>query len=468
MKKIKKLLSILVAATMTLAMAAPTFADDPAPAGSEENTITITNATSGYTYNAYKILDATVPEGATDSAIVSYTATAEWADFLRTDDAAKDFLDVDEKGYVTVKSTDEDIVKAFAQAAKDVLDGKTVAGSVTPEGTATDLTATINVNGYGYYLVDSAVGTLCALNSNTPNVQFADKNEAPSVDKKVSDNAELTDKVNELSATIGQTLYFEVTVTAQPGAENYVLTDTMTTGLTFKEGSIKINNSEVSDDAIEASATGFTLTIPVRYYENITEATEIVVTYEATVNGEAITVDSSTNTASLAYGDPSSDTKYTPSSTTTITTHSFTLNKVVKRGNEITNEPLAGAEFKLYAVETDGDPIYVVATENGYRVSENADEEGRTDTIVAGSVTIDGLKAGTYYLEETKAPAGYNRIEGRTQVTVNAENSYIANVGNSAGSLLPSTGGIGTTIFYAAGIILMAGAVFFVVRRKRA
>ncbi len=94
----------------------------------------------------------------------------------------------------------------------------------------------------------------------------------------------------------------------------------------------------------------------------------------------------------------------------------------------------------------------------------------------SGAANINGLKDGTYYLKETVAPTGFNRLDGFVAVTINGQKNeagnrtlmYTASVENNAGSMLPSTGGIGTTIFYAAGIILMAGAIFFVVRRKRA
>ena len=131
---------------------------------------------------------------------------------------------------------------------------------------------------------------------------------------------------------------------------------------------------------------------------------------------------------------------------------------------------LSGAEFEL----REGDkPLYFVEDKNdadeliGYHVVPKG-TTGATTTIVAGEVTIRGLKNGTYSLVEIKAPQGYNLLDKAESVVIsNANKADIVTVENSKGIQLPSTGGIGTTIFYAAGIVVMAGAVFFVVRSRK-
>lgn len=127
---------------------------------------------------------------------------------------------------------------------------------------------------------------------------------------------------------------------------------------------------------------------------------------------------------------------------------------------------LTGATFKLYDAETGGNEIKVVKVEDGvYRVAEDG-EEGVE--IEAGSVTVKGLAAdATYYLEETKAPEGYNILTKRQAVTIKVDNSAEAKVVNNAGTELPSTGSYGTTIFYVLGTVLVAGVLIYVVASRR-
>ena len=149
-----------------------------------------------------------------------------------------------------------------------------------------------------------------------------------------------------------------------------------------------------------------------------------------------------------------------------------TLKDLVKNGidKELIEASINRVEFEL----REGDkPLYFVEDKNdadeliGYHVVPKG-TTGATTTIVAGEVTIRGLKNGTYSLVEIKAPQGYNLLDKAESVVIsNANKADIVTVENSKGIQLPSTGGIGTTIFYAAGIVVMAGAVFFVVRSRK-
>lgn len=188
-------------------------------------------------------------------------------------------------------------------------------------------------------------------------------------------------------------------------------------------------------------------------------------TYSATVTKEA--TDNASNAAKVKY-----NSKELNGGSTDTETYYFDL---VKDNDK--DEVLEGAEFKLYDAETSGNEIPVVKVSDGvYRVAVT----GETGVAIeAGTARIQGLDGTkTYYLEEIKAPAGYNILTSRVAVQMESadhpatveNNKYVSGgveVVNRRGAELPSTGGIGTTIFYVIGAILVIGAGILLVTRRR-
>ena len=190
-----------------------------------------------------------------------------------------------------------------------------------------------------------------------------------------------------------------------------------------------------------------------------------IITYKVMVNEDA--QETNVNTGTLKYGDNQTVT------TDTTTTHVYKF-QLVKDDNQ--KKVLTGAEFKLYDAQTNGNEIPVVKTADGkYRVALSTE----TGVVIdAGSPEISGLSNGTYWVEEIKAPDGYNKLEGRTSITITDANNMATiengtyqsgglEVINQEGAVLPSTGGIGTTIFYIIGAILVIGAGVVLVTRRR-
>lgn len=458
-KTFKKLFAALLAAALVLAMAVPAFAVTNATKGS----ITISNTVKDETYTIYRMfkLDSYNAESNT----YSYTVEPAWETFFSTG-AGSSYIDLDSNGHPTWKTGAD--AAAFAKAALTWAADKKISGT---KETATGDTVTFSDLGLGYYLVDSSLGALCGLNTTTPNVTIKEKNEKPEIKKEVQTSAgDWGDKNN---AKIGDTVEYKVEIKVADGAQKYTVTDTMSKGLTFNNSSLKVtaNDAVTTDYTLTSTTNGFTLVLPETYVSTLTKGTTIIVTYNATLNKDAvIDGDGNANEVKLSYGNHQNT---VPSKVTT-KSYQFDLVKV----DGTTNKLLDGAEFELADGETK--LSFVKDTAGNYRVAMTG-EEGATTTITVkgGKVNIYGLAGKTYTLTETKAPGGYNKLV--TPETVNltegskAHATFDANVykdggvvvKNNAGTVLPSTGGMGTTLFYVIGGGLMVAAVVLLVTKKR-
>ena len=467
-KTFKKLFAALLAAALVLAMTVPAFAETNATKGS----ITIDGTVSGETYTIYRMfkLDSYNAESNT----YSYTVESAWEGFFKTG-AGGNYITLDGQNHPTWTAADENdstTVAAFAKAALAWAADKKISGT---KETATGGTVTFSNLDLGYYLVDSSLGALCGLNTTNPDATIKEKNEKPEIKKEVQTSA--GDWSSENNAKIGDTVEYKVEIKVADGAQKYTVTDTMSKGLTFNNSSLKVtaNDAVTTDYTLTPTTNGFTLVLPETYVSTLTKGTTIIVTYNATLNKDAvIDGDGNANEVKLSYGNHQNT---VPSKVTT-KSYQFDLVKV----DGTTNKLLDGAEFKLYTAKDGGEPIKFVAVEGGYRVA-NGDETGAVDTIkVNGKVHISGLDKVNYWLDETPAPAGYHKLTERQEVKLSegsqnatletgaitwAEGNGGVVVKNNAGTVLPSTGGMGTTLFYVIGGGLMVAAVVLLVTKKR-
>ena len=463
-KTFKKLFAALLAAALVLAMAVPAFAVTNT---GTDGSITIDNAIDGETYTIYRMFTLDSYDAA--SKTYSYTVESAWENFFKTG-VGKDYITLTNGHPTWTEGAD---AAAFAKAA--LAWAKTNNIGHTDQTSATSTNVTFSNLKLGYYLVDSSLGALCSLNTTNPNAKIEEKNGQPTIDKKVK-NGDTWDTTND--AKIGDTVEFKVEVKVEAGAKNYVVTDTMDAGLSFSSGSIQVDGVALNDTIAtltlkqkEGDPT-FTLTFADSYVADKIGET-IVVTYAATLNANAV-VAGNKNSATLHYSN-----QHTVNKETTTYTHEFDLLKVDGADHKL----LDGAEFKLYDAKDSVTPIKVVPVAGGYRVA-NGNEAGATETIAVtgGKVHISGLDKTTYWLEETKAPDGYNKLTERKPVNLTSgsnnttleaaattwsEADHGVAVENNAGTVLPSTGGMGTTLFYVIGGGLMVAAVVLLVTKKR-
>lgn len=493
MKHTRQFFALVLALVLTLGLCATALAEEAKP-----GSITISNPAQGKTYEVFKLLDVVEDESDLANKGFIYKLTADaWADFITTvqDGSGKNYFNLFENGgtkYVLANENLKNGIADFAAKAKAYAEEK----NLQPVQTATASDGnelTISGLDLGYYLVRSDLGILCSLDTTAPNAEVREKNEATVIVKNVEDT---TKKQNV--AEIGTYVKFTIQITVKDKAPvNYKLVDEMTNGLTFVNNETYPLTVTVNENTLDAAnykvaettePRGFTLTFNnnAEGSASILKTDDVVtVTYYAQINENAkIADEANVNKAKVEYG-TNSHTEYD-----TTETYVWKMNIVKYTMEQETEKKLAGATFKLSRDEAGAQVIKLVKVDDTtYRLALPTETEGVVDTITTGEtgeLVINGLADGTYYLTETKAPRGYNLLREPVNVTIGhkdangklTETSFVGNqtemdtsgvvkVENNAGAELPSTGGIGTTVFYVLGSAMALGAVILLVTKKR-
>lgn len=491
MKLIKKIAAIMFAFMMVVSMSCNVKAEDTEGVYDQnDGSITITGALQGQTYTIYEMLKLESFSGTN----YSYKIADGWEDFFKEGAEGAKYMQKDANGYVsykTGKDTDADrrefAQKALAYATKT--SGINTKNESTKEN---ENSVTFKDLPLGYYLVGSTTGALCGLDTTHKSVSIEEKNGVPSVEKTITSGGDLAADFKSNSVNIGDTISFQIKIDVKKGAKNYVLHDELSSGLTLIQNNVTkeyvyvqandniTDTMSTSDYTFGQSQNGFTVTFKPEFlkkHEN--EEYTILVNYYAILNDQA-TIGSSgnVNKTILDYGESN---KTTPSTTTTYT---FGIPVFKYTGTETEKKGLAGAKFKLYtdAQCKDKNVVKVKVKENGtdYIVGET-DSNNNVMTSGTEVFNINGLKAGIYYLKEIEAPKGYNKLANPIKITIsqNDAKNQVVTVGddtnpvdevgveNKTGTVLPSTGGAGTTMIYLIGGALVLGSGVVLVTKRR-
>lgn len=507
MKLIKKIAAVMFAFMMVFSLGTNVKAESGTSTDTK-GSITITNAIKDQDYKIYKILDLESFDSTKGAEAYSYKLTNDkWKNFFETG-TGKDYVDI-KAGYVTWRSGVNEadaanLAKAAIAYAKDANNG-VAAVTVTPtkqdNGNKTE-TLTYSDLELGYYLVESSVGALCGLTTTNSKVDIIEKNGQPTVEKKVS-STDGNGYGDSNDVNIGDKVYFQTIITAQAGAQDYVLHDTMDEGFTFTNNiQVKLNDSKVENQdysiylkGTENNKTTDGCTFEIRFTKDfcdkLKENDKIYVTYTAMLNSKAFIginnndASGNTNATKITYGANNKESVESK-------TQTYTYQIPVFKYTGIGKTPLAGATFSLFTTETEGDAIKLVQKTGTqeYRLAiqgETGEKEvTEITTTDTGRFSIQGLKPGNYWLEETAAPKGYNKLKKRIKIAVGAhgaitiDGNYNADgtvsggnleaevgVENKTGTVLPSTGGAGTTMIYLVGAVLVLGSGVVLATKRR-
>ncbi|WP_432630866.1 isopeptide-forming domain-containing fimbrial protein [Brotaphodocola sp.] len=540
MKKVKRLASLILAFVLAFVLAVPAFA------------ATVNNET-GHEYKAYQIFTGTqASDDVTGAlAVTGWGSGVDGATFLAELKTANADLygnansAAEVAAVLSENNSNSEVANEFAKIAEKHI----------KKDQGIDIAADAELTA-GYYLFvdqtttsgkDDVKGLSLLQVTQKGDIELKSKNDKPSVEKKVKENLknvsgnkddripdyELSTGYNDVADyNIGDDVPFELIGTLPQNLDlyntyKYIFHDTLSAGLTYKEGSLKVyvvdteKDTENDDNVIPESAYKLTVANQkievafdnIKSVDGVAAGKKIVVKYEATLNKNAeIGLDGNKNEVYLQYSNnPNNggegDTGETPKDEVLVFTYELDVTKIDGATAGDNPKKLAGAKFvlknsegKYVQVDADGKVTGWVDTEPNPENQEDA--AGILTSNDDGLFKVIGLDAGTYYLKEVVAPAGYNILKDEIELKVLATtkndqnwtsgnasdaltalkikvgtgdetdgdvNSGIvsATVQNNKGGTLPETGGIGTTIFYLTGTILVLGAVVLLITKKR-
>lgn len=542
MKFTKRIATILMALAMMLCLTVPAFA-------AENARLIVSGAQlKGKTVHATKMFTASWVDSNNDGKIdtndkMAYTLDAAWEGLFwargistgescptgSIDVSTQTGTTLNEKAlaYLNAMAADSAELNTFAATAAKYKADKHIQDTASKKAETED-SVTFDQLVPGYYLVQPDKGSTSATRKtdamlvNVPSDKAATlqlKSVYPSVEKKVDTNK------TESNAQIGDTVNFTLTSKVPDMSEfdtyYFAFKDTMSKGLTFNKDSVEvtIGGTKLGADAFKVESTtdaetGVTnITIEILNMKTAgnakyTAGADIKVTYSATLNKDAVVgVDGNKNEAKVEYQNGPETDDHGTSNPSITTTRTYEI-KVHKHANEDLNENtfLAGAKFALstskdvptFTKGTDGNytlgtsdtnVVRLVGSDATYRVAEKSDEAGAVTyftTVSTSATTINGLKAGTYYLHEIEAPEGYNKLTAPVKVTITettgadgkvtgvtytvGETDQSTNdtvkVENKTGSMLPSTGGMGTIGLTVLGVGVVALGVLAPKKKK--
>lgn len=514
MKRIKKLAAAMLTAIMMMTMTVTAYA-----AGNCTLTVNVksgegvpTQTLKDQTINLYKLFDVTT---STSGETTNYAYTVN--------DTYKDTLA--EALGITNTSTNDQFVKAVSGLKTETKDEvQKFANDFTAEALKKSLTATTNsgklgnVNSYeftgldaGYYLVYVTGGkeiqsSLVTVDKDANTVNL--KTEAPSI-TKTADND---------TVSIGQVVKYTVTgsIPDTTGYDQYqyIIHDELSNGLDFvndakgaavSDNAVKVAVAFTDTSVTDASTAPTTATLDSTNNKKMSldlsawvkanqtnKGKEFTVTYYAKVNANAVVTEK--NKAQLEYGNKPGETTTTTPSEAKTPTYPLDINKI-KKGSD---EKLAGAKFRLYSSEADAkandeskaikvSPVVAGVAGNYVVDPKSTTTEFESAASIDGkdyNLHLNGLAEGTYYLVETKAPDGFNKLTAPVVIKITKskdtdvknwtiskdgtdETDKIIDIENSTGSLLPSTGGAGVVVFAGVAILLVFGVVVSFIRDKR-
>lgn len=509
MKKVKKIMALMLAAIMMMAMSVTAFAAERAT-GTHTLTVNVKSTEpaqdlKGQTINLYKLFDVTESksgETTNYAYTVNNTYKAALASVLKIGETSKD------EDFVKAVADQEATIQQFAndftaKALTDNLGATKTSEKIAESKTSYEFTGL----DAGYYLVYVTGGkkiqsSLVTVDQTTTTVNL--KTETPSIEKTA----------NKTTVNIGDVVTYTVTgaIPDTTGYSEYVykIHDELSAGLDFVNDA---NGTALGTDATtvnvavaftdaegtDANTAPTTATLDTENNRKMSldlsewvranqrnKGKEFTVTYYAKVNKAAVVTEK--NKAQLEYGNKPGETTTTTPSEVKTPTYPLDILKVKKDSNV----KLAGAKFSLYTSETDAkngtNPIKVTGNNGNYVVDstsattefesvENIERKGY-------NLRVNGLAEGTYYLVETKAPDGFNKLTAPVVITITkstgadvnnwtiskdgtVETDKIIDIANSTGSLLPSTGGRGAIAFAVIAALLVFGVAVSFIRDKR-